>query len=139
MLEFNFWFFVLTAQFLLLLFILNKILFQPILKIFKEREEAVDGSLEAARVMDERKEKALGKMKAELASAAQQARDVVDGLKSEGQQKQRERLETANAEAARLIGEAREKLRAESDKARVSLKSDVEKFSEQIVSKLIKA
>lgn len=139
MLEFNFWFFVLTAQFLLLLFILNKILFQPILKIFKEREEAVDGSLEAARVMDERKEKALGKMKAELVSAAQQARDVADGLKSEGQQKQKERLETANAEAARLIGEAREKLRAESDKARVSLKSDVEKFSEQIVSKLIKA
>lgn len=139
MLEFNFWFFVLTAQFLLLLFILNKILFQPILKIFKEREEAVDGSLEAARVMDERKEKALGKMKAELASAAQQARDVVDGLKSEGQQKQKERLEASNAEAARLIGEAREKLRAESDKARVSLKSDVEKFSEQIVSKLIKA
>lgn len=138
MLQFNYWFFVLAAQFLLLLFILNRILFQPLLKIFKEREEAVDGSLEAARSMDATKEEALEKMKAELAAAARQAREVVDGLKGHGQAKQKELLEAANAEAATLIGEARGRLRAESEKARQALRGDVEKFSEDIVSKLIR-
>lgn len=139
MLEFSSWFFVLAAQFLLLLYILNKILFQPMLKVLKEREEAVDGSLEAAKEMERRKEEALEKMRAELAAASQKAREIFDELKGQGLQKQKEILEAANAEAAGIIGEARKKLKAEADRARGALRGDVEKFSEDIVNKLIKA
>jgi hypothetical protein len=38
-----------------------------------------------------------------------------------------------------MIGEARGKLKAEADRARGALKADVEKFSEEIVNKLVKA
>ncbi len=139
MLEFNNWFFVLVANFLILLFILNKILFQPMLKVLKEREDAVDGSLEAAKEMELKKAEALEKMKAELAAASQKARDVFDEFKAEGQKKQKELLEAANSEAAGHIGEARNKLKAEADKARQALRGEVEKFSEEIVNKLVKA
>jgi F-type H+-transporting ATPase subunit b len=139
MLEFNQWFFVLAANFLILLFILNKILFQPLLKVFKEREEAIDGSLDAAKEMELKKDESLEKMKAELAAAAQKAREAFDELKGQGQAKQKELLEAANAEASKVIGEARGKLKAEADRARGALKGDVEKFSEEIVNKLIKA
>lgn len=139
MLEFNSWFFVLVANFLILLFILNKILFQPMLKVLKDREDAVDGSLEAAKEMELKKAEALEKMKAELAAASQKARDVFDEFKAEGQKKQKELLEAANAEAAGHIGEARNKLKAEADKARQALRGEVEKFSEEIVNKLVKA
>jgi F-type H+-transporting ATPase subunit b len=139
MLEFNNWFIVLLVNFLVLIFILNKLLFQPILQVFKEREEAVDGSLDAAKNMELKKDKALAKMKAELSEAAQQARDAFEERKAEGQAKSKELLEAANAEAAKIIAEARGAIKAESDKARGTLKADVEKFSEEIANKLIKA
>ena len=41
MLELNKWIFVLALNFLILLLILNVILFKPLLKIFKEREDTV--------------------------------------------------------------------------------------------------
>jgi F-type H+-transporting ATPase subunit b len=139
MLEFNQWFIVLAANFLVLLFILNKILFQPLLKVFKDREEAIDGSLEAAKDMEIKKDEAMEKMKAELVAASQKARDAFDELKGQGQAKQKELLGVANEEASKMIGEARGKLKAEADRARGALKADVEKFSEEIVNKLVKA
>ena len=139
MLEFNYWFFVLAANFLILLFVLNKILFQPMLKVFNDREEAIDGSLEAAKEMELKKDEALETMKAELSAASKAARDVFDEIKGEGLAKQKAALEAANSEAAGIIGEAREKLRAEAQKARDALRGDVEKFSDDIVEKLIKA
>jgi len=139
MLEFNVWFIVLLVNFLLLVFILNKLLFQPILKVFNEREEAIDGSLDAAKKMGIKKEEALARMKAELAEAAQQARAAFEERKAEGQAKSKELLEAANSEAAKIIGDARAKLKAESDRARGALRADVEKFSEEIANKLISA
>lgn len=139
MLEFNQWFIVLIVNFLVLVFILNKILFQPLLKVFKEREEAIDGSLAAAKDMEVRKDESLEKMKAELAAAAQKAREAFEEIKGQGLAKQKELLEVAGAEASKIINEARGKLKAEADKARGALKADVEKFSEEIVNKLIKA
>jgi len=139
MLEFNFWFFVLAANFLILLFILNKILFKPMLKVFNDREEAIDGSLEAAKGMELKKDEAMETMKAELSATSQKAREVFDELKGEGLAKQKAALEAANSEAAGIIGEAREKLRAEAQRARDALRADVDKFSDDIVEKLIKA
>ena len=42
------WFTVQLAQFLFLLVFLNKVLFQPLLKLFKEREDNTSGALEKA-------------------------------------------------------------------------------------------
>ena len=139
MLEFNYWFFVLAANFLILLFILNKILFKPLLKVFNDREEAIDGSLEAAKEMELKKDEALEAMKAELSAASQKAREVFDELKGEGLATQKAALEVANSEALGIIGAAREKLRAEAQRARDALRGDVDKFSDNIVEKLIKA
>ncbi len=139
MLEFNYWFFALAANFLILLFILNKILFKPMLKVFNDREEAIDGSLEAAKEMELKKDEALETMKAELLAASKKAREVFDEIKGEGLAKQKAALEVANSEASGIIGEAREKLRAEAQKARDALRADVDKFSDDIVEKLIKA
>ena len=56
MLEFNQWFFVLLANFLVLLFVLNHILFQPLAKIMRERESATIGALDEAKSMTRKKD-----------------------------------------------------------------------------------
>lgn len=139
MLEFNQWFFVLLANFLVLLFVLNTILFKPLVKIFKEREIATTGALDEARALSDKKDEAIAKMNAELLSAKSKAKEIFDSLREEGVTRQKEILSKAEAEAVEMIEKARNELQAEAEKARTALKADIEKFSEEIVNKLVKA
>lgn len=138
MLELNSWFFVLVLNFLVLLFVLDRILFKPMLKVFKERREATEGALEAAREMEAQKDEALDIMKSELAGAAARARETFDALRAEGMEAQREAVEAAQQEAARAVQAARETLGAEAARAKKSLGADAERFARDIAKKLIK-
>lgn len=137
MLELNKWFFVLLANFLILAYLLNVVLFRPVLKIFKERDKATTGALDEAREMAEQRDKALALMKADLATAAKGAKETYESLRAEGLDKQRELLSKASAEAAAIAGKAGEELGREAEKARQALRADVERLSEQIVEKLV--
>lgn len=133
------WLLILAANFLVLLFILNKILFQPLLKVFKERDDATKGALETAREMNEKKDAAVARMNKELSEARHQAKDVFEALKNEGLEKQKAAMSEAEAAAGEMLSGARAELKAEAEKARQSLKADVEKFSDEIVGKMVKA
>lgn len=137
MLEFSRWFFVLLVNFLVLLWLLNRILFRPLLKVFEEREDSVKRALESAKEMEARKAGALEEMRKGLAEAAAKAKETFEAHKAEGLDKQREAMEKANHEASSIGEKAREELRKEAEKARKALRADVEKFSEEIVGKLV--
>jgi F-type H+-transporting ATPase subunit b len=137
MLDINIWFFVLALNFLVLLFILNTILFKPLLKIFKEREDTVKGSLDAAKDMSNRREETIARMNKELAETRNKAKDVFEALKAEGLQNQKEVLSKAEAEASQVLEKAKTDLKAEAEKARTTLRADVDKFSDEIVRKLV--
>ncbi|MCL4491561.1 MAG: ATP synthase F0 subunit B [Nitrospirae bacterium] len=139
MLEFNQWFFVLLANFLVLLFVLNQILFKPLARISKERESATEGALDEAKAMTAIKDEAVARMNAELLAARNKARDVFGGLREGGQAVQKEVMSKAEAQAVEMIEKARKELQAEAEKARAALKADVERFSDEIVRKLVKA
>ncbi len=139
MLEFNRWFFVLLVNFLVLIFVLNRILFQPIAKIMRQREGATTGALDDAKSMINKKDEAIARMNAELLAARNMAKAAFDALKEQGQSLQKETLSKAEAQALAMIEQARKELRSEAEKARVALKADIEKFSEEIVRKLVKA
>lgn len=139
MLEFNQWFFVLLANFLVLFFVLRAILFNPLGKVFKERDVVTAGALEEAKAMTARKDEAVSRMNAELVASRNKAKAEYEKLREEGQSAQKETLSKAEAEAVGIIGQARKELQAEADKARGALKADIEKFSEEIVNKLVKA
>ncbi|MBI4824085.1 MAG: ATP synthase F0 subunit B [Nitrospirae bacterium] len=138
MLELNYWFFVLLVNFLVLLFILNIILFKPLLKVFKEREDTVKGSLDSARQMTVKKETAIEDMKRDFASAGLKARAIFEELRAQGLERQKEAVLKAGQEGAGLTEEARQTLRQEAEKARKALRADVERFSDEIVRKLVK-
>jgi F-type H+-transporting ATPase subunit b len=137
MLEINKWFFVLVLNFFALLFILNIILFKPLLKIFKEREDAVKGSLDAVKDMGNRREESIARLNKELAEARNKAKDVFEALKAEGLQNQKEVLSKAEAEASQVLDKAKADLRADAEKARTTLRAEVDKFSDEIVRKLV--
>jgi F-type H+-transporting ATPase subunit b len=137
MLEFNKWFFVLLLNFLVLLYVLNIILFRPLLRLFTERENAIKGSLDAATELNKRKDDAVAAMNQELKAAIGKSNELFETIRKEGLERQKENLEGANKQALDLIGKAKAELRTESDKARQKLRADVEKFSDEIVKKLV--
>ncbi len=137
MLEFNQWFFVLLANFIVLLIALNSLLFQPISKIFKERDRATKGALDEAKSMTAKKDNALAKMNAELAATRQKAKETASVLREAGMAKQKETMSAAEASAVQQIEAARKELQAATEKARAALKGDIDKFADEIVRKLV--
>ena len=135
----KFWLLVLTANFLGLVYILNIILFRPMLKVYLERENLTKGSLDAAHEMNSRKEEGIERMNKEISDARHKAKEAYEGLRDSGLDIQKKLLSDAEADAAGMLQKARGELRSEGEKARQSLKADIEKFSDEIVRKLVNA
>ncbi len=133
------WLLVLAANFIVLMFVLNIILYKPLLKIFKEREASTKGFLDAARDMGANKEAGIEKMNKEISEARKKAKGVFENMRNEGLSSQKQALSDAEATAAGMLQKAREELKAEVSKATQALRGDVEKFSDEIVRKLVKA
>jgi F-type H+-transporting ATPase subunit b len=132
------WLIVLAINFLLLLFILNLILFKPLLNLFKQREDTVKGSLNAAKEMSKKREENIASLNKELSDARNKAKETFESLKAEGSAKNKEMLDAAQAEVNAILEKARGEVKTEAEKARKALKAEVEKFSEEIVRKLVK-
>lgn len=139
MLEFNSWYFVLLANFLILLVVLNSLLFQPLKKVIKDRDATISGMLADAKSMMAKREELLKKISVELQSAKTKAKETYESLRQEGLQIQKETMSKAEAEAVAMIERARKDLQAECERARSAMKTDIEKLSQEIMDKLVKA
>jgi F-type H+-transporting ATPase subunit b len=139
MLEFNWTFIASAINFLVLLFILNAILFKPLLKIVKEREDTVKGNLDSAKAMTSKREESIAGLNRELAESRSKAKEIFESLKGEAVNKQKEVHSAAEAEASSILEKARAEIKSEAEKARKALRADVDKFSDEIVRKLVKA
>ncbi|MBI5740686.1 MAG: hypothetical protein HZA16_08185 [Nitrospirae bacterium] len=139
MLELNKWFFAQLANFLLLLIFLNVILFRPLLRLFKERDTGINGALNTAKALGQEKDNLITGIEAKLVEGRAKAKAVFEGLSKEGAEAQKQSLDSARNEAAELNKKAKAELESAMEKARMSLRSDVENFSRQIVEKLVKA
>lgn len=131
------WFSVQIANFLLLLFVLNKILFKPVLRTLKERDDRINGYLEKAKAMDGDRDTLLQELEAKLAQTRVQAKEVFEGFRGEGLQAQKRELDAAGKNTDIMSQEALEKLKSAAQTAREALKGDVETFSQKIVEKMV--
>ncbi len=133
------WLLILAANFIVLMFILNIILYKPLLRIFKEREASTKGFLDAARDMGANKEAGIARINQQIAEARKKAKTVFENMRNEGLNNQKQSLSDAEAVAGDMLQKAREELKAEVARAAQALRGDVERFSDEIVRKLVKA
>ncbi len=138
MLDINWTFFVLVVNFFILIVILNKILFKPLLNLFKEREDTVKGSLDTAKEMANRREESIANLNRAFSEARSKAKELFDTFRADGLQKQRDVITKADAEASELLEKAKAELMADAERARKALRAEVDKFSDEIVRKLVK-
>lgn len=130
-----FWAFVI---FILLVILLRRMAWKPILSALKAREEGIQASLDEAKNAREE----MATLKAENEDLLRQARVERDGMLKEAREMaskiQTEAKSTAQEEANRLIEKAREEIRAEKMQALTEVKNQVARLSIQVAEKVLR-
>jgi len=114
---------ILFAQiinFLLLFFLLKKLLYKPIIGFLDQRKKKIEESLENAKRIEERLTKIEEEQKKILKKAEEAAAKIVQ-----------EKREAGEKERERLIEEARQKAREEMEKGTALMKMEMEKAREE--------
>jgi F-type H+-transporting ATPase subunit b len=130
--------FWMTVAFLVVLFILKKFAWKPILKALKDREDHIEESLQLAdKVKSEMKdlqtsnEKLLVDARTERDNLLKEARETKDAIVGEAKGK-------ASEEADKMIESARIAIQNEKMAALTELKNEVGKLSLEIAEKLVR-
>lgn len=137
--EFSFGlFFWMLLIFILLVVLLRKFAWKPILEAIESREEGIKGALDAAEKaklemlnLQSDNEKLLQEARAERESMMKEAREIKAKLVSEAK-------EEAQAEANKIIANAQVAIESEKKAAVAELKDQVASLSLDIASKVIK-
>jgi F-type H+-transporting ATPase subunit b len=137
MVDINYTILVQLANFLVLLFILNFLLFRPVLKHLADRDGKISSSHEEARASAEKAENMVAEFERELATSRVKASQVYQALQQEGVSEQRARLAAAKAKAQEMVDKAKSEIESEAGKARETLKSEMEKLPKDIAAKLL--
>jgi F-type H+-transporting ATPase subunit b len=131
-------FFWMTIAFGLLLFVLGKYAWKPVMKAIKQREQRIDQAIhEADRTREEmnqlksKHEELLKQAKEERDAILREARSIKDSIIEEAKIK-------ANEEADRIVENAKERIHFEEMAAITDLKNQLAQLSIHIAEKLIK-
>lgn len=102
-----------AINFFVLLFILRKFLYKPILKMLASRREKIETGLKKAKEAEEQLQK-IDAMKDEVLSAAHQRElEILKGAEIQAHAKEKEMIEQARLKAERIIAEGKEKIEEE--------------------------
>jgi F-type H+-transporting ATPase subunit b len=128
-----------SVVFVILILLLSKFAWKPILSAIKEREENIDKALKSAdRARSEIKdlqnanERLLNEARSERDSMLKEAREIKEKMISEAKDK-------ANSEAERILSSARETINNEKNAAVAEIKAQVATLSVEIAEKILRS
>ena len=137
MIELNWTLFMQMVNFLILLFILNQLLFKPILRIIDERKAKVNGAFDEVRRLEGSSEEKLKLYQEQIQTARIKALSQKEGIKVEGVEAARRLLDQVKEETDRVFLQAKERIEKESTIAREALRRQSEEMAVGIAEKLI--
>jgi F-type H+-transporting ATPase subunit b len=129
--------FWMTLSFLIILFVLGKFAWKPIMKALRNREETIENALLAA----ERTKEEMKTLKSEHEQLLREAREEKDTILREARTMKETVLEKARLEANqeynRIIESARESIQYEKMAALTDLKNQIAQISIEIAEKVL--
>lgn len=123
--------------FVILLVVLSKFAFPPILGYANAREQRIQDILDAAARDREEAERILEEQRRELAEARQQAQQILADARQAGERVRREALEQARAEQEELVARAKQELEREREAAIEALRREAVDLSLAAASRLL--
>ena len=126
-----------AITFFLLLFVLRKFAWKPLLNALQSREERISSSLEQAQNAREEAKRLLEENKKNLQRAEEQAQQVIREGRAAAERLKNEIVEKANASSRRMIEQAKGEIQREKETALNELRREVVDLAIQAASKII--
>jgi F-type H+-transporting ATPase subunit b len=123
--------------FLVLLAILKPALFDPMMRLFEEREKRIEGTRNEARKEDARSAKADAKAQAILSKAREAGAAERDALRAEGQKREAELMSIVRAESAATLERGRAGITTDAKAARDQLRTDARALGRDMASRVL--
>jgi len=135
--EFNGTFLVTIISFIVFVFIMNKILYEPISKIVGERQNFVEGNLHSAEENNKKAKEIYTEKEEKIAGARNEAREKYAAALSGYKDKKNGIIKDAQEQAGIELQQAYENLNNLSDEAKEGLKGKMTDLANDIVEKII--
>lgn len=127
-----------SIAFLIVLFLLKKFAWKPILTSLSERENKIDDALKAAERAEQRMKEIEAQNQNLLAEAAKERETMLKAAREASEKTINEAKDKASAEAAKLLEQARETIHNEKMRALTDIKNEVGRLSIEIAEKLMR-
>jgi F-type H+-transporting ATPase subunit b len=127
-----------VINFLILLYLLNRFLFKPVLARLDERSEKIRKGLEDAEVAARDRELARAEREAAVAEARKEANEMIARANKIAEDTRNEILTSARADAEKVSTRAREEIVAEKDKAMAEIRGQVAELALAAAGKLVR-
>ncbi len=129
-----------VINFLVLLFILNRILFRPVLKTIRERSDKIEGTKKKIEEMEQKTEDYLRDYEEREDRAKREAHGKRAVMNQAGNQRAREIFGSAKEEITGLKKKGRADIEKEMEEARnyFSINRDAESLAQEITNKFIR-
>ena len=125
------------ANFLLLIFLLNIIVYRPIRNILGKRKEEMSSAEDLTQTLTQKTAQGSQALEAHITDTRKQGYKERDALKSEGNQEEERLLKDTYSLVQDKIDKARKELEEAKLRARDSLQDEVKGFSVNLVEKIL--
>lgn len=125
------------VTFLLVLLVLTKTAWKPILDALNKREKKIKDDLERAENSQKEAEALRQKYETQLAGAQKSVLDMINQASVEGEKTRSKILEEAKKESGRILEKGRQELAGEAERLKQELRKDVAELSVDIAEKIL--
>lgn len=125
------------VNFFILFFLLNKLLFQPVLSNFDKRKAYINENLRQAEEYEQKRLAILEKLEAELDKAKRRGQVRFADLRDEGLSRQKALVAEAEETVHEMTEVFRKKIAFQTENAKLQLQQNSKAIADEIVRKLI--
>lgn len=125
------------ANFLVLLFVLNLLLYRPLSRIMEERAQTVDGGHQRARDLENQIEAKMAAYREKLQAAKSKAAEERSALRAAAGEEESRILADAQKKAAAQVDKVRTQVAAQAQQARENLRGQADELATQVASKVL--
>ena len=137
MVEINLTIVIQVVQFLILVFILNRILFKPISRAIEERDGRIDAWEEKTRTLQETVRTKIESYEKELVEVRARAQEEQEQTSNELKEREEEKVGAVFEEAAQIVASTKQTLQEETERLRQELRRQAEEMAQMVTEKVL--
>lgn len=137
MFDFNIALPIILVIFLTTLFLLNRILFRPLLAVMEQRKTLTSGTKKEAAKSMEHYQAVFEEYQKKIKAAHQEGYRLKDVARAEAAQLRKKRLDSVHTEAQTTIQRMKSDLTVQIDESKQHLRSEVQELADTIASKIM--